>query len=113
VLDEPLLPEDEEPEPTLLQLLVAKAKKVLGLDDIPAESTAGQAMEGAGIVADLVKRSRGPQRDKDGLIVGSSRGVIHENVRTLRAKGMSEAEAIKLAQAAADRAYAAEQKGKK
>lgn len=93
---------DEQQEESLLGSLVTKAKKVLGLDETPSPQ-AQQIAAGAKQLQDVVKKSSGPAKDADGMLVGDSREVIHENVRTLKNKGFSEDEAIKRAHAAASK----------
>ena len=90
-------------EPSLLQSLLARAKRALGLDDPEPDSQMDQMQQGAELLKSVVTKSAGPERDADGLLMGDSRAVIHENVRTLRAKGLSEEDAIKKAHAAANR----------
>jgi len=94
--------EQDKKEPTLLESLKQKAKRMLGLE-AEEGSTADRVAKGAEQLQKVVKKSRGPEKDEDGLLAGDSRSVIHENVRQLKAKGMSEAEAIKRAHAAAAR----------
>lgn len=90
-------------EQSLLGTLVTKAKRVLGIDEPEEGSTADKVSKGAEQLKKVVKKSSGPERDEEGLLVGDSREVLHENVRTLRAKGHSEEESIKRAQAASNR----------
>jgi hypothetical protein len=94
---------DNEQEETLLGSMMTKAKKMLGLDEAKPDSPAGQMMAGAKKLQDVVQKSKGPAKDDDGLLVGDSREIIHENVRTLKAKGYSEDDAIKRAHAAASK----------
>lgn len=92
---------DDEQEPSLLEQLKSKAKKALGLDN--PDTTASKVAEGVKTVQKLGAQPPAPAKDNDGLLSGDSRGVIHENVRTLKSRGLTEEEAIKRAQAAADR----------
>jgi hypothetical protein len=88
--------------------------RMLGLSAPPPDSTLGQAAEGGKILRDVVQgakaRTAKPEVDRDGLLVGDTREIIHENARMLRAKGLDEAEAVRRAQAAADRSRAAKKK---
>ena len=99
---------EDDQEPSLLEQLKSKAKKALGLDNPDTKSS--QIAEGVKTVQKLGAPQPKKESDSDGLLVGDSRGVIHENVRTLKGRGLSEEEAIKRAQAAADRATAAKKK---
>lgn len=92
---------DNEQEESLLSSMMSKAKKMLGMDEPSAQDK--QIAAGAKQLREVVKQSSGPAKDDEGLLVGDSREIIHENVRTLKNKGLSEDEAIKRAQAAASR----------
>jgi len=94
---------DNEQEESLLGSMMTKAKKMLGLDEAKPNPQAAQIAAGAKQLQDVVKKSAGPAKDDEGLLVGDSREIIHENVRTLKAKGLSEDEAIKRAHAAANK----------
>jgi hypothetical protein len=104
---QPPPPAPEAEKPGWLEAIA----RMLGLSAPPPDSTAGKVVEGAQTLRELAKpRTAKPEVDRDGLLVGDTREIIHENARMLRAKGLDEAEAVRRAQAAADRSRAAKKK---